>query len=263
MLRGAIPSRVYQILRRPLGRVLRVVPFLATRYGTKQAPTRIELDGTYEPDVSAILRSVVQPGWICVDVGAHIGQIALFLAHLVGPEGHVVAFEAHPENAQQLARNVACHGFQDRIRIEAKAISDGSDDTVLLYPGRSSREAEWNIVGHDVEGQRTQPAFEVPATSLDSYFSACDRIDLVKIDIEGAEALALAGMKRILRELRPFVLVEFHDSEGWRGRMELHDAGYHLYTTDGRVLDPVTNLERVYHCVACPVEREVDWFKDA
>lgn len=50
------------------------------------------------------------------------------------------------------------------------------------------------------------------------------------------------------------VLVEFHDETGWTGRQELYQAGYDLYDMDGRKLNPATDSQRVYHCLALPPE---------
>lgn len=70
----------------------------------------------------------------------------------------------------------------------------------------------------------------------------------------GAEGQVLAGMSRLLRKEKPMVLVEFHDETGWTGRQELYQAGYDLYDMDGRKLNPATDSQRVYHCLALPPE---------
>lgn len=217
------------------------------------------LEGAYEPDVCRVIVQTVRPGWVCVDVGAHNGYFTLLLAKLVGETGRVVAFEAHPDNAATVRRNVALNHLQARVRVEDMAISDGTCDRVRLFPGRDHSSSEWNIVGHDVEGKKKQPELEVLATSLDTYFPAGSRIDFVKMDIEGAEAQALAGMRRVLQESQPAVLVEFHDAAGWAGREELLNAGYALYdVSNGQWLDPDRDVDRVYHCLAVPQERLAD-----
>ena len=53
----------------------------------------------YEPELTDVIRHVVRPGWVCVDVGANIGVITRLLAELTGPNGRVIAFEAFPPNA--------------------------------------------------------------------------------------------------------------------------------------------------------------------
>jgi FkbM family methyltransferase len=213
----------------------------------------VYLEDNYEPDVCRIIEEIVQPGWVCVDVGAHKGYYTLLLAKTVGEQGYVIAFEAHPDNAAVVLRNAMINDYGKRVRVENIAISDGSSSRVRLFPGRQRSSAEWNIVGHDVSGNQTEPELEVPATSLDAYFSAAQPVDFIKIDIEGAEALALSGMRRVLRESQPVVLIEFHDAAGWLGRRELFEAGYGLRdVVTGRWLDPDRATERVYHCLAVP-----------
>jgi FkbM family methyltransferase len=212
----------------------------------------------YEPKLHALLLTIIRPGWVCVDVGANIGIITCSLATMVGPTGRVFAFEAFPENARDLAKLAKWRNVAARVIVENIAVSDGSTSEIALFPGRGSASEEWNILGHDLEGNQTEAELRVRATSLDDYFPAGALLHFVKIDIEGAEALALCGMRRILRESRPLVFIEFHDEDGWKGREELFAAQYSLYDVTGRKLDPAVDTARVYHCLACPAERALN-----
>ena len=189
---------------------------------------------------------------MCADIGANVGSITKILAKLVGPSGKVYAFEAHPVNVETLVQNIQTYGYQDRVHVEHLACSDGLSETLKLYPGRECSAAEWNIVGHDVEGHATRAEMEVRASSLDNYFPPGARLRLVKIDVEGAGALVLAGMRRILREDRPIVIMEFHDEAEWSGRKELLEAGYVLSQMDGTCVVAPLSAERMYHCLAIP-----------
>lgn len=200
----------------------------------------------YEPELTAAIERIVEPGWTCADVGAHVGNVTETLVRLVGRSGQVVAFEAHPANADQL---------RDRFRAQIvevvnAAVSDGSTERLALYAGRHNHSTEWNVLGHDVEGTPTRLVFEVPAVALDSWFSPGKPLHFVKIDVEGAEGFVLAGMRRVLREQRPVLAIEFHDEEGWAGRRELLDADYALNRTDGSAIGPTD--ARVYHVIARP-----------
>jgi FkbM family methyltransferase len=226
-----------------------------TRFGRALARV-VDKEDSYEPDVRRALGALVQPGWTCADVGAHHGAITRQLARLVGPSGRVIAFEAHPENVRELERTVAAEHLDGCVRVENLAVTDGSRTRVELHAGRRHASAEWNIVGIDLEGRPTPPELEVPATSLDTYFESHEAaVDLVKIDVEGAEREVLVGMRRLLRERRPELILEFHDEAGWGGRQELFDAGYDLYAMSGARLDPAKDVERRYHCLALPRER--------
>ena len=209
----------------------------------------------YEPELTAALERMVEPGWTCADVGAHEGRITRLLARLVGPTGTVIAFEAHPGNAASLAVAVAREGTEADVRVQNVAITDGSRSHASLHAGRNRASAEWNVVGTDVDGRVTEAELAVAATSLDAYFAAePGRLDFVKIDVEGAESQVLAGMSRLLRETRPALAIEFHHEEGWASRTRLLEAGYDLYTVDGRRLENPYDADRLYHCLALPHE---------
>jgi FkbM family methyltransferase len=136
------------------------------------------------------------------------------------------------------------------VTVENLAVTDGAEPSVWLHPGRGRADGEWNVVGYGVDGFQTAPELEVAATSLDAYVASGERLDFVKIDVEGAEGQVLAGMRRLLREARPIVLIEFHDDEGWGGRHHLLEAGYRLETLDGHAVAP--DAPRIYHCLAFP-----------
>ncbi len=209
----------------------------------------------YEPDVCMTIKQIVKPGWICADVGAHMGLITLLLARLVGADGRVIAFEPFPENVRLLREKCLFWGYAERVCIENTAVSNGADNRLWLFTGRGRSSTEWNIMGHDVDGNVTKPELEVCATSLDAYFPVGSNLDFVKIDVEGAEAKVLTGMRRLLSEARPVVVVEFHDEVGWAGRGELLAGHYHLYDMSGRRLAP--DSQRIYHVLAVPQERDV------
>lgn len=90
----------------------------------------------------------------------------------------------------------------------------------------------------------------VPAMALDAYFSANSRVDLIKIDIEGAEAQALAGMGLLLRVARPIVVTEFHGKPAWASRAELFTTRYKLFDMNGRKIDAIADTQPIYHCFA-------------
>jgi FkbM family methyltransferase len=201
----------------------------------------------YEPELTAAIEGIVEAGWTCADVGAHVGNITETLVRLVGKHGRVVAFEAHPSNAAELRNR-----FRRARAVEVvnAAVGDGTAERLALYAGRNDNSTEWNVVGHDVEGKPTRLELEVPALALDDWFARETPLHFVKIDVEGAEGLVLAGMRRLLREQRPVLAVEFHDDEAWTSRHELLNAGYALSRPDGSRVDPAG--PRAYHVIALP-----------
>lgn len=217
-----IISFIKKYIPKPLKKILKQI----------EAPLVIRkwynLNPSYEPDVCTVIKRIVRPGWVCADVGGNVGIITVLLAELVGYNGYVVTFEAHHGNAQLLHERIKINGYEKWMKIENLAISDGSCDHIWLFPCRNMWAGEWNIVGHDVEGNKTEPQLQVIATSLDTYFPPGSCLNFVKIDVEGAEAKVLSGMRRLLMESRPLIIIEFHDEIGWAGRHELFVAGYSL-----------------------------------
>jgi len=215
--------------------------------------------GDYEPDVVGALHRLVRRGFVCADVGAHLGYFTLLLGRLVGDDGRVVAFEAAPENARVVRENVRINGLADRVTVENAAAVDTTIDELDLYAGRVGGSTEWTVSPDFATREDSRPAdllppsFRVRGLALDDYFPPGSSIDLVKMDIEGAEALALHGMRLLLADARPIILLEFHRQVGWPGIEVLLEAGYLLEEIGGEPLAVPAGPEDVpYHLVARP-----------
>jgi FkbM family methyltransferase len=189
----------------------------------------------YEPKVTAALTRLVRPGHVCADLGANIGFFALLMAQRSGPRGRVVAFEPREDIAGYLARNIALNAGRVRIELRRAAVTDGTTDVVDLHSGAPGSEMRSTILEGFAE--REEPAgkqvISVPAVALDACFGPGDRLDVLKMDIEGAEAVALAGARRILAEQRPVFVVEFHRDVGWPVIEHFAAAGYRFEKFDG------------------------------
>lgn len=213
---------------------------------------------SYEADVGSALERLVRIGSTCVDAGAHFGYFTLLLAKLVGPKGRVIAFEVERDNAELVRRNVRLNGLNRRVKVERLAVSDSSGP-VKLFAGRAGGSTEWTIdaefaTREDAEPGARQSAAIAHSVSLDEYFGREEIVALVKMDIEGAEAKAVPGMKRLLGETRPVIVLEFHREVGWPGIETLIDCGYVFETLDGVPFDtPRSAAEVPYHLVARPM----------
>ena len=164
----------------------------------------IKANRVYEPHVSTVMRSLVDEGDIVVDVGANVGWFTLLAASLVGEKGRVHAVEANAKNVALLHRSVRRNGFNERVQIHPVAASDRAD-TLVLAPQAGSNgivdEGWWFASQFDVQ--------LVHALALDELLGSLDRLDLVKMDIEGGEYRALQGFRRLLERFRPHVLTEY------------------------------------------------------
>ncbi len=145
---------------------------------------------TWEAAEGVWLRSVLAPGQRVVDVGANVGYFTVMAAKAVGPSGTVVAVEPERENLRLLRANVWRNGC-DNVRIVAAAASDARG---LLALRRSAS----NAGDHQVHAVAGEDDVLVAAVALDDVLEG-ERVDVVKIDTQGADHLVVRGLRRTLR----------------------------------------------------------------
>jgi len=184
--------------------------------------------GTYEPELQSALRELIPTGAVIFDVGANIGYVSLLLAKAAGAAGKVFAFEALPSNIEQLRRNVALNGMDAQVTVIASVVTQAPGPVrFLVHASRGMGKAAGSAGREDkVESEVT-----VPGISLDEfvYGQGNPLPQVVKMDIEGGEVLALPGMHRVLAEARPLMLMELHGPESSRVAWEtLTAAGYEM-----------------------------------
>jgi len=175
-----------------------------------QIGCQVFLGGCYEPQESACVREILHPGMSFVDVGANWGFFTLMAAHLVGPSGKVIAIEADPRVFGRLKQNVARNRLR-QVQVFDMAVADRN--STLTLAGHD--EAAGNPgISRLVENGSTAPlTFSVRSCQLDSLLdeAGLDQVDLLKIDVEGAEDLVLAGMEEGLRSYRyRCIVLEVH-----------------------------------------------------
>lgn len=159
-------------------------------------------DGTYESDELDRFLSAVRAGDTVVDIGANVGIWSALLSARVGPTGRVVAFEPSPGNRELLTRNLARNGCTN-VEVREAAVSD-APGTARLDTG--SPGATHRLAG---PGAVSGAGIEVPVVRLDDLArNESWDIAAIKIDIEGFEPMALAGMRDVL-DRRPMLLTEF------------------------------------------------------
>lgn len=164
-----------------------------------------------------LLRRIVAPGDVCVDVGAAGGAHLLLMARRVGPAGRVLGFEPRPASHRLLERAVRALGYADRVRLYAVALADREGVMTLRVPVVPTR-AHFRGTTSDWEqaaafARLPHRDIQVVTATLDEVVAGqgIEHLDLVKCDVEGAELLVLAGARRVLAELRPVVVLEADD----------------------------------------------------
>ena len=185
--------------------------------------------GSYEPELGAALRRFALPGMTVYDVGANIGYVTLLLARATAPGGRLFAFEPLPSNLDRLRANLALSGLEDRVVVVPAAVTDHVGRAPFLVHASGGMGKAEGAAGRP---EAYPSRIEVDTTELDTfvYDQGHPPPDLIKVDIEGGEVLALPGMRRLLREAQPVLLLELHGPEAAKSAWEaLGTAGYALH----------------------------------
>jgi FkbM family methyltransferase len=181
---------------------------VATRWGSKMlVDTRdamvapwLVLDGLWESHVTEWLQRTLRPGQVFVDVGANIGYFTLLGATLVGPGGTVVAIEAHPRLAELLQRNVIINGYHRYVTTWHRAAWSEATELKLHLRQNFASNSSVGSIGSDALARLgdTEEIVKVQALPLDDLLADLPRIDVMKVDVEGAEVHVFTGLEKTL-----------------------------------------------------------------
>ncbi len=198
------------------------------------------LTGRYEPETTKLLKKLLKPGMVFIDVGAHIGYFTRLAAGCVGGGGHVYAFEPDRENHALLKENT--RQFQNVTR-EKYAVSE-KNGSVSFYHIENSTGSHSTLKPAEAVREET-----VQTVSLDDYCMQKNTVPgVIKMDIEGGEPAALRGMKQILQTPHLQIVMEYNQAALERANdpdfLDTFAADYSLQviTTHGLV-----TLEKPYH----------------
>lgn len=219
---------------------------------------RLYFSGRHDEDDVACFFEQNRASWrgaTLFDIGGHVGYWALQLAKAAGPQGRVLAFEPQPELAAAITWAAQCNAVP-WLEVVQLAVADRAGSLTLSRMADRGRSSVSELAD-------AAESFAVPTLPLDSF---CREKgiwpDLLKIDIEGAEWLALAGMKELLAERRPQIVLEVHPRQiaALGGSQEalveqLRAAGYQLeqLLPNGRA--PLSRLPQgsAWHLLATPL----------
>lgn len=167
--------------------------------------------GSFEPNEFAFLDNLLKPGMVFVDAGANDGYYTLFAARKVGASGKVIAVEPSSRERINLRRNVERNGFDNvRIVTEALGASAGEAHLSLAHYKHSGHNTMGSFAHDDVTAARPE---HVRVETLDAIVQrlALPRVDVIKIDVEGAEANVISGGHQTLKTMQPILLMELSD----------------------------------------------------
>lgn len=164
------------------------------------------LDGFWETWLTVFIARRLRPGMHVADVGANHGYYSLLMADLVGPTGRVAAVEPNPHMCELVNRTVRLNGFADRVEVIQKAAGAEPERLRLVIPVGEPKNA---YVAHNGEAAN-EVGETVSVTPLAECLAHWPRLDFVKMDVEGGEQAAIAGLLPLLVRDRPQLVLEYH-----------------------------------------------------
>ena len=154
--------------------------------------------GEYEPTITEILKALINPGDICLDIGANIGWFTTLFQKCVGVTGEVHSFEPVPPIFEHLKKNIKLNEPPENVKVNNFALGDEEKDIDLhIFPNLPNGHA--SISTFDEKDFVVYPSRML---TLDSYLSKhnLDNVKLVKMDIEGAELMMLKGASKLFSQ---------------------------------------------------------------
>jgi FkbM family methyltransferase len=210
--------------------------------------------GTYESRFTVALASAVRPGNVCFDIGGWRGYFSGVMA-LAGAS-KVVVFEPMPENAARIRKMIDCNpDLAIELVQSAVAESDGRLEFLIMPESSMGKLAESTFQPTAPESGKVT----VNVVSLDSMIEASEIAppDVVKIDIEGAELLALRGFAGTIEKHKPALFIEIHSRQLAKGCKEfLERLGYNITVLETECAPDLKTEPAVCHFVAKHPERQ-------
>jgi FkbM family methyltransferase len=158
--------------------------------------------GSWEPDQAEFVRTRLEPGQTVIDIGAHVGFYTLLAAAAVGGTGRVLAVEVSPTNFPVLCANIARNNWHNVLPLNFAASDHTGTVELTLSEENSGGSRAYRL-------DYVEPNLTVPCVALDELLEPEVPIHLVKVDIEGMDHVALAGLRQTLERWKPIVVTEF------------------------------------------------------
>lgn len=176
---------------------------------TNETSRALYISGTYEPNSLLLLKKYLRKNDVFLDIGANAGIYTLLASRCVGEKGKVISFEPSSREYLMLEENVQLNALQN-VRCEKCAISNVSGVNFLNLAVDKHNGQNTLCDQFAYKGVNSNLKESVKVDTIDQYVKnhALNRIDFIKMDIEGAESLALQGAKQTFHLHRPLLLIE-------------------------------------------------------
>lgn len=188
---------------------------------------RIFWMGYYNEEIASALNQYLTPNMVVLDIGANIGEITLLAAKRVKTHGQIYAFEPMDTIANKLAQHVELNHFT-QVEIHRCALGNELNNQMPIYSscGQENNDKNEGLGSLYNKDSQEQPIQYVKLTTMDIWVTQkpeIHTIDLIKIDIEGAELACLQGAKETLKKFKPKIIIEIQDFSAERAGYKATD----------------------------------------
>ncbi len=183
----------------------------------------------FEAKTRAAINTYVPAGGVVMDVGANRGWLSIQMAMRAGEQGRVYAFEPVPGTVELLNKTMLINNIKN-VTVVPLALSDSEGSVEFVFGESGDITGAFKEVGYFGHAPSTREIL-VPTQTLDVFVQKnnIQRVDMVKIDVEGGEMKVLAGMEKVIEQFKPVITVEFiGDERIQQGEQWLKDRGYTL-----------------------------------
>lgn len=208
----------------------------------------------FEPRTVEIIKKYLSEKGNFLDIGANIGYFSLIASRRIGKEGTVYAFEPTPNTISRLKKNISLNNLCN-IEVIEKAVSNKAGIVIFKTPSASIRNSGRSSM-RDIEEHYI--TLNVETVTIDSMLNSFKKISLIKMDIEGAEGLALEGMEGLINRDRPVIIMELSDKYlkqmGYSGELVLaflRDKKYKVYDVCDLANELMNNKPDVQYDILC------------
>jgi FkbM family methyltransferase len=170
---------------------------------------RLIRTNSFERAETQLLRRILKPGMVMIDAGAHRGYYTLLASSILGKDGTVISFEPSPRERQWLWMHLVVNGRKN-VKIEKCAL--GSKEETAEFFISLGKQTGCNSLRYP-KGVKYSLPIQVPVVTLDYYdqHSGMNCLDLLKMDLEGAEKEVLIGGQGCIQKNRPVIICELSD----------------------------------------------------
>ena len=211
---------------------------------------QIFLFGYFDQPGINFIKKNLKKDHVFIDAGANIGAYSLVASKIVGDQGKVIAFEPVKNTFDHIQENISLNNLKN-IDLNKTALGE-KKERITIYSGDDSNTGNSSIIKNEASHSASE---EIQCINFDEEFSDLERIDFLKIDIEGAEYYALKGMIKSLEKFKPTILIEISDEIIDKADYSKKDLivlltniGYQQYglNESGEII-PVSDQDSSYH----------------